>query len=164
MDHDTDTTAGPQDGASWVLLVEDDRGQRVLLEQAFARSGDAVTITAVSTMQAAREYLASRSPDLLIVDLDLPDGNGRDLLPGNPEQSPYPIIVLTGHGDEQTAASMIKAGASDYVRKSQAALQAMPRIAKRVLHNWQLVRQRRDAEQTLRQSASVWQESSRPCP
>ncbi|MGQ9651955.1 MAG: PAS domain S-box protein, partial [Phycisphaerae bacterium] len=136
--------------APLVLLVEDDVEQIALIQAAFDRVPDQVTLTTVSTLQAARQYLVSHTPDLLITDLRLPDGDGRDLLIDSADRALFPVIILTGYDDELIAAEALNAGASDCVHKSPAAIQALPRIASRVLCGWQQILERRQAEEALR--------------
>lgn len=132
-----------------ILLVEDDAGHLAQLQSAFAEARERYELTSVSTLQAAREHLARKTPDVLICDLHLPDGSGADLLPGDIAESPYPILVLTASANEKTAASAIKAGASDYVTKNPSAIKAMPQIVGRVLRGWQQIVERRRAEEAL---------------
>jgi diguanylate cyclase (GGDEF)-like protein/PAS domain S-box-containing protein len=82
----------------------------------------------------------------------LPDGQGTDLLSVGSDERPYPVMVLTGQGDEEVAVEAMKAGAFDYVVKSANSMLALPRIANRVLREWNLVLDRRQAEGALRES------------
>ena len=74
----------------------------------------------VVTFGSAAEYLASSKPDLpacLVLDVQLPDINGLDLLK-QPGQRPLPqIVFITGHGDIPTSVRAIKAGAVDFLTK-----------------------------------------------
>ncbi len=149
MKHLTDRESRQSRRSPLALLVEADQGHRLLIEKAFSRSDDLLKLKTVLTLREAREYLADQRPDVLIVDPDLPDGDGRELLPEDIEQSPFPIIVLTAPSDEKAAVPSFVAGASDCVAKSAAALEAMPRIASRVLHGWHQVERRRLAESAL---------------
>jgi signal transduction histidine kinase len=62
----------------------------------------------------------------------------------------YPLILVTGHGDEEAAVAAMKAGAIDYVVKSDVTLADMPRIAERALRYWEHIVERRRAEEALR--------------
>jgi FixJ family two-component response regulator len=74
----------------------------------------------VVTFGSAAEYLASSKPDIpacLVLDVQLPDINGLDLLK-HPGQRPLPqIVFITGHGDIPTSVRAIKAGAVDFLTK-----------------------------------------------
>lgn len=63
-----------------VLLVEDEEDQAELLEYAFKSKAEWAKLTIVNTIQDARSALSASQPDLLITDLRLPDGDGRELL------------------------------------------------------------------------------------
>ncbi|MHC4402431.1 MAG: PAS domain-containing sensor histidine kinase [Planctomycetota bacterium] len=135
-----------------ILLVEDDKAHVELIRRAFGSEGVHVSLAAVGTLREAREHLAESLPHLLVTDLRLPDGRGMDLLPGDRENAAFPVVVLTSHGDEQAAVEVMKAGASDYIVKTDATLAEMPHIAQRALREWHNVAERRRAEQALRES------------
>jgi DNA-binding NtrC family response regulator len=135
-----------------ILLVEDEESHAELIRRAFARRGGTDGLTVVHTLDKARRCLAKAPlPDLVIVDLLLPDGKGTDLLPGVGTEA-YPLVLITGHGDEEAAVAAMKAGVLDYVVKSDVTLADMPRIAERALRHWKHVVERRRAEDALRKS------------
>ncbi len=89
----------------------------------------------------------------MIADYRLPDGEGAALLPNGRQTVPeYPVVILTGQGDEHIAVETIKAGACDYVIKSDRTLVEMPLIASRALRDWSLVVERQRAEAALHES------------
>ncbi len=134
-----------------VLLVEDEPGHAGLIRHAFRSQGPPVELTVAGTLRQAQAFLAqSPPPDLLITDWRLPDGDGMALLPGENEKSAYPVVVMTGYGNERAAVEAMKAGALDYVIKSTSALADLPRIAQRTLRQWEHVTARRRAEEQLR--------------
>ncbi|MEE9465425.1 MAG: ATP-binding protein [Candidatus Neomarinimicrobiota bacterium] len=132
-----------------ILLVEDEAGHAELVRRSFGPHTDRYHLTAVTTLREAREVLAAKTPDLLIVDLGLPDGNGEELLPPEPESAPYPVIVMTSFGDEQVAVDAMKSGALDYLVKSDSTLADMHHIADRALREWRLILKGREAAQNL---------------
>ncbi|MBN2476817.1 MAG: response regulator [Pirellulales bacterium] len=134
-----------------ILLVEDDPAHAGLIQRAFTSRGDRVRLTVAGTLEEARACVRQSPPDLLIVDLRLPDGRGTELLSGVDAPS-FPSVVMTSFGNEEAAVEAIKAGAMDYVVKSATTMAEMPRIAERVLREWQYVVQRGRAEKELRQS------------
>jgi DNA-binding NtrC family response regulator len=84
------------------------------------------------------------------MDLNLPDGRAAEVLTQPPEAGPFPILVMTSCGNEQMAVRAIKAGALDYVVKSPEAFTDMPHIiVTRVLHEWNLLQERKRAEAAL---------------
>jgi FixJ family two-component response regulator len=75
-----------------------------------------------------------------------------DLLPAEQGDMPYPVVIMTSYGDEHVAVEAMKAGASDYVVKSEATFADMPHIADRTLREWDNIIERKRAEHALRKS------------
>ncbi len=129
-----------------VLLVEDNVDHVELIRRAFADYQDIhFELTVADTLSAARALLAESSPDLMLVDYRLPDGEGVELLPGNPEGRRFPIIVFTGHGDQSVAVQALKSGAINYVVKSAATMTDMAGICERAISEWKHIAERRRA-------------------
>ncbi|WP_298039347.1 PAS domain S-box protein [uncultured Desulfuromonas sp.] len=135
-----------------VLLVEDSETHAALLSQALESPGGRVAVRVARSLAEARSVLGGFTPDLAIVDLCLPDGQGTELLPPEGEEGAFPVVIMTGHGDEGVAVEAIKAGALDYVVKTPASLAEMPHVVERALREWTQVTERRRAEEALRQS------------
>ena len=131
-----------------ILLVEDEVAHAELIRRAFSERDPAINLTVAHSLDQARASLAAALPDLVISDLRLPDGDGVELLPADRSRSPYPVVIMTSHGDEQVAVEAMKAGALDYVVKTEATLTEMPRIAERALREWGHITERRRAEET----------------
>ncbi|NQU20064.1 MAG: PAS domain S-box protein, partial [Candidatus Nealsonbacteria bacterium] len=135
-----------------ILVVEDEAGHAGLIRRAFATRAPHVTLTVATTLAEARQHLARRRPDLLIVDMLLPNGLGVELLPGDEGSREFPTIVMTSFGNEQAAVDALKAGAIDYVVKSEMTLTDVPHIAERALREWENIANRKRAEQAFRES------------
>ena len=143
---------------SYILLVEDEEAHVELMQRAFEDEGEPVTLRVARTLQEARSHISELAPELVIVDLLLPDGEGTELLPAANTEQPFPVVVMTSHGDEQIAVSAMKGGALDYVVKTDLALAAMPRIAKRALREWGYIVEGQRANKEVRMlSAAVEQ-------
>lgn len=134
-----------------ILLVEDNWAHAELIERAFEYRSEQVDLRIAHTLTEARQSAAQHIPHLAIVDLLLPDGRGIEFLQLG-EERPYPVIIMTSHGDEQVAVEVMKAGALDYVVKSDVSLLEMPHIAERALREWGHLQDRKAAEERLRQS------------
>lgn len=132
-----------------ILLVEDDQGHAKLVKLAFRDYGDRYTLATAVNLKEAREYLSVKCPSIVVADLMLPDGRGLDLLKPKVEEPPFPLVLMTSHGDERVAVEAMKAGALDYVVKSADTMKAMPRVVQRVLREWGHIRRRRAAEKEL---------------
>ena len=95
------------------LLVEDDSDQASLIRFAIESQIDSIRVSIAASLSEAFTQLATFVPDLAIIDLLLPDGNGLDLLPNTQDAILYPVIVMTAHGNEQIAVDALKRGALD---------------------------------------------------
>ena len=113
MQTDADTTRKVR-----VALVEDDPEARVRLE-ASIRADDALELDAsYATGAAALAALAERAPDVLLVDLGLPDMSGLDLVRFVAEHHPQcDILVVTIFGDQSHVLAALQAGARGYLLK-----------------------------------------------
>ncbi len=129
-----------------VLLVEDEQDHAELIREAFEAGAERTTLRVARSVREAREALATATPDLVITDLCLPDGEGSDLLSDEKEEVLVPVVVMTGHGNEQAAVEAMKRGALDYVVKSEEILNGMPHVARRAMREWNHIAQRKTAE------------------
>lgn len=115
-----------------ILVVDDDEGLLILMAETLREHGYEIA-TAGSAM-AARESLDHGKPDLLVLDLKLPDGSGPALVAGlQRNDRPVPFIVVTGQGDEKVAVEVMKQGALDYVIKDTRLLDVLPAVVQRAL-------------------------------
>ena len=109
-----------------ILVVEDERAISEPLEKLLAREGFAVTVAA--TVADALAEFASASPDLILLDLNLPDGDGRDVAREIRRSSGVPIIMLTARGTETDRIVGLEIGADDYVVKPFSSAEVIARI------------------------------------
>ncbi len=98
-----------------ILVVEDDEGVQRVLERLLERDG--FTVTVASEGRAALAAVPDLGPDLLVLDLGLPDVNGFDLLRELRAATHAPIVVLSGRTDEADRVLALETGADDYVVK-----------------------------------------------
>lgn len=119
IDHQLRTTANAfevgQTTQVKVLLVEDDSSIAESLVAALAGSG--VETARVSTGQAALDALAMATPDVILLDLGLPDMDGLEVCKSIREKSSTPIIIVSARGDELDRVLGLELGADDYVVK-----------------------------------------------
>ena len=97
------------------LIIDDDANFRMSLELLVQREG-LVTRTAGSVAEA-REMLAAGTPDVFLVDLTLPDGDGLAWLRSEPAASSAEVIVITGSTSVDSAVDALHGGALDYLTK-----------------------------------------------
>lgn len=112
-----------------ILLVEDEESHAELVTFAFEGHSTPFSLVVADSLKKAREYLNQTHPDLVIADLLLPDGRGIELLTDRGTSAGFPLIIMTGQGTEEAAVEAIKAGALDYVVKSDWIFRDMPHIA-----------------------------------
>ncbi|MGW8268186.1 MAG: sigma-54-dependent transcriptional regulator [Longimicrobiales bacterium] len=99
-----------------LLLVDDDDAFRLVMGEELERLGFAV-LTACSGNQALGQ-MEEHQPDVVLLDLQLPDKNGLEVLKEAGKKSPESeVIMLTGHGTIDTAIEAIREGAFDYISK-----------------------------------------------
>jgi two-component system, OmpR family, response regulator RegX3 len=109
-----------------ILVVEDEETISDPLIESLVREGfDGVVAASVS---AAREALARETPDLVLLDVMLPDGDGRDLAKEIRRTSDVPIIMLTARGEEIDRVVGLEIGADDYVVKPFSFRELLARI------------------------------------
>ena len=109
-----------------ILVVEDERAISEPLEKLLAREGFAVTVAA--TVADALAEFAADPPDLILLDLNLPDGDGRDVAREIRRSSGVPIIMLTARGTETDRIVGLEIGADDYVVKPFSSAEVIARI------------------------------------
>jgi two-component system KDP operon response regulator KdpE len=109
-----------------VLVVEDEPAIRHVLRVLLAAANYRVT----EAEDARRGEIEARShkPDLLLVDLGLPDGDGVDLIRRIRAWSPVPVIVLSARTFEAQKVAALDAGADDYVTKPFSAPELLARL------------------------------------
>ncbi len=100
-----------------VLVVDDEAVFRVLAEEALSSEG--FEVTTAGTLRKAREEIERISPDIVILDRRLPDGDGIDFLKALRADGPAApvVLVVTAYGDVENAVEALRAGASDYLTK-----------------------------------------------
>jgi two-component system response regulator RegX3 len=112
--------------AKRVLLVEDEASISEPFSRALAREGFVPVLA--ETIAQARAALAGEEPDIVLLDLTLPDGDGRELAREVRASSQVPIIMLTARGSEIDRVVGLELGADDYVVKPFAVAEVIARI------------------------------------
>ncbi len=109
-----------------ILVIEDEAAIREVLRVILEREG----YRTIDAENAARAQIEARNhkPDLLIVDLGLPDGEGIDLIRRIRTWSAVPIVVLSARALEQQKIAALDAGADDYVTKPFSSPELLARV------------------------------------
>ncbi len=109
-----------------VLLVEDDAAIRTALTRSLREQGHGVA--SVGTGMAALSAAVEQKPDVVLLDLGLPDLDGADVLSMLRAVSDVPVIIATARDDEAEVIRLLDLGADDYVVKPFTAAQLTARI------------------------------------
>jgi two-component system response regulator RegX3 len=109
-----------------ILLVEDEASISEPLAAALERAGFVVTTAA--TAAAGLDAFRQRQPDLVLLDVMLPDGDGKDVLREVRASSRVPVVMLTARGEEMDRVVGLELGADDYVTKPFSGAELVARI------------------------------------
>jgi two-component system KDP operon response regulator KdpE len=112
--------------AARVLVIDDEPQIRKFLDISLRAQGHAVLLA--DTAQAGLDLLATQGAELVVLDLGLPDRDGREVLTAIREWSNVPVIVLTVRDDEAGKVAALDAGANDYVTKPFGVQELMARV------------------------------------
>ena len=115
-----------QAGRRTILMVEDEESITVPLAEALEREGFDTQVS--GTVREALELTERALPDLVLLDVMLPDGSGYDVCRRLRERSRVPIIMLTARGEETDRIVGLELGADDYVVKPFSAREVAARI------------------------------------
>ena len=111
-----------------ILVVDDDKNNLMLAQKIF---GKKYRIAAATSGVAAFKYLEKNIPDLILLDINMPEMDGFEImerLQGNEIYKQIPVIFLTADDDSETETRCFRAGAHDFVRKPFVADVALSRI------------------------------------
>jgi len=130
-----------------IAIVEDDPAVRDVIAAALGRAGFRSAEFACGAR--FREYIDAQRPDLTILDLNLPDGDGMDIcrdLKRRPALADMPIIILSARTEEMDRVLGIEMGADDYVTKPFSTRELVARVKAQFRHE---ERQQEKAAQTI---------------
>lgn len=119
-------------GAGLVLVVDDETPIRRLLHTTLSAQGYEVNEAGTATQALAS--VRARTPDLIVLDLGLPDRDGLELIDELRRLSTAPILVLSSRGDEHSKVAALDNGADDYVTKPFGAQELMARVRTALRH------------------------------
>lgn len=127
-----------------ILLLEDNSSDAELTIRALKKACPQCTVNHVTSIQEARKALATKTDfDIALLDMQLPDGNGMDILMEiRQKQLDMAVVVLTGSGNEEVAVAALKAGADDYTVKKPGYTDKVPRSVELAMENHRQYRER----------------------
>jgi signal transduction histidine kinase/DNA-binding NarL/FixJ family response regulator len=131
-----------------LLLVDDDDVDRLAVKRALRAAELPADVTEAESVAQATALLSERTFDCAVVDYNLPDGSGLEVLEAaTAAREAVPTIFLTGQGDEKLAVDLMKEGARDYIPKG--ALRP-DRFAQSLRHVIGVARAEREAKRARR--------------
>jgi len=133
-----------------ILIVEDNQSHANVIKRYLLTHSPAFEVATANSLQRCTEEIENCCPDLLLLDLNLPDGLALDYLKQGKNQRPYPVLIMTSQGSEALAVAALKAGALDYVVKSPEAFADIARTVERSLREWSAQLALQKSEQRFR--------------
>ncbi|HUC72504.1 MAG TPA: response regulator, partial [Stellaceae bacterium] len=118
-----------------VLVVDDEPPIRRLLRTTL--TADDYRVAEADNAAAALQLMAAEKPDLVILDLGLPDRGGLDLIAEIRKSSRVPIVVLSARHDERSKVAALDLGADDYVAKPFGMAELLARMRAALRHRFQ---------------------------
>ncbi|QQS09102.1 MAG: response regulator [Phycisphaerales bacterium] len=109
-----------------VLIVEDERAIRRFLRPAL--EGEGYRVLEAEDQRSGMSMASSHTPDLIILDLGLPDRNGLELIRAVREWSAMPIIIVSARGQETDKVKALDLGADDYLTKPFSVQELLARV------------------------------------
>ena len=128
-----------------ILVVDDEADIRDTLREILGEEGYEVEVAADAA--AARAALGRQEPDLVLLDIWMPDTDGISLLRewSTSQALRFPVVMLSGHGTVETAVEATRLGALDFVEKPL----SLAKLLRTVEHALEAGRRRRQAQRTL---------------
>ncbi|UCC26257.1 MAG: sigma-54-dependent Fis family transcriptional regulator [Gemmatimonadales bacterium] len=98
-----------------ILVVDDDHLIRDILSERLEKKG--FRVLRAASLSEARTAISRATPDLAILDVKLPDGEGTELLPELSGEEGVPCVMMTAHGTVTSAVEALRQGAEDFLEK-----------------------------------------------
>jgi DNA-binding NtrC family response regulator len=106
---------GRVESVAHALIVDDDVDAAMSLKLLVAH--ERLTVAVAATLHEARRQIALQQPDLILLDLELPDGSGMALFEDEQLVANSEIVLITGHASVETSVQALRLGAADYLVK-----------------------------------------------
>jgi len=87
-------------GKLQILLVEDEQSHATAIKRSLQNHSPAFEVVTADTLQQGTEEIEACDPDLLLLDLNLPDGSAIDYLKKNREHRLFPVLIMTSQGND----------------------------------------------------------------
>ena len=116
-----------------ILLIEDH--ESIISGLKYAFNVNNYNLIAKTTVKESIEYLENNKPEIIILDVSLPDGNGFELYEKVIKEKTIPVIFLTARDDEDDIIKGLNLGAEDYMTKPFSTKELLVRVNKIILRN-----------------------------
>lgn len=130
-----------------VLVIEDEPAHAEVILRSLKSKNSDYNCIIVSSLEEYFAEISKSIPDIVIADLNLPDGKAFDILSNKLEKQPFPVLMMTAFGNEDDAVRAIKAGAQDYIVKSENSFLDMSHTITRILREWDIIKKKKLAEE-----------------
>jgi two-component system, sensor histidine kinase and response regulator len=145
-----------------ILIVDDDEVDRMAVRRALMQSGLSLALTEATTYAQAITLLETNLFDCTFLDYGLPDQNGLSLVQTARRLNiQHPLVILTGQGDEKIAVDLMKAGATDYLAKSQISATTLAQILRNAIRIDRAEREVLQSTLQLQQNNELLQQQNR---
>ncbi len=139
-----------------VLVVDDDEVDRMAVRRALLNAGVLIDLSEVDTCSEAIVQVHTNSYDCVFLDYRLPDGDGLTLISQlRAANIKAPLVVLTGQSSEQVAVELMKAGANDYLSKSNVSSETLGQVLRNAIRVYRAEMQAEQAMLQLRESNKI---------
>ena len=145
-----------------LLIVDDSAEDRLIYERLLRQGAVPADVVEAEDGATALDLLCGRRFDCVMLDYRLPDMTGADILEQMAELGPEqpPVIMLTGNGTDVLVADVMKAGASDYLPKSQVSAASLSRAITNAVEKAELQRQIRERQEELESTVEYLRRSN----
>lgn len=145
-----------------VLLIEDDRAHRFLFQNQLENVGLICDLEFTTTLDSALDVLESRSFDIIVTDIGLPDESGPEVVRQLTEVAPdSAVIVLTSDDREVTEERVFELGAQDYIPKHSSSSKRLDFTMRHALHRQHLRIEHRRMRETLMEQKQILASNNR---
>jgi PAS domain S-box-containing protein len=134
--------------SSLIVILEDEAAHAEAIKRSLAQSENNFRIIVAASLEEFDRLISDITPDLVIADINLPDGSALTLL--NEKENPWPVLIMTSFGNEDMAVLAIKSGALDYIVKSPEAFKNIEHVVNRNLRDWYNIQKSRENEDKFR--------------
>lgn len=142
-----------------ILIVDGDVAHGAAIAHAFASEPD-TTVHVASTLGEFKHLVAvpaSQRPNLVIMDLELPDGNASEIVTSPCEEGLFPVLIMVDPDQVESTLDSLPAGAIDFVVKAPWTAATLPLKSRFVLREWRMLQEQQTSKKIIKQLAFGWE-------